>query len=78
MDIEPTVTSEAAPGAFCIAADKAAAKVFVDVDDYPGVLRAAKDLQADVARVTEIKPALVHKPDDIGQTAILIGTLGHS
>ncbi len=73
------VATEPAPGSFCIVGDKTApAKLFVDGADFPGVVRAAKDFQADIARVTGVTPLIVQKPDEFAQTAILIGTLGHN
>src|SRR4051794_11762031 len=79
LDVDEMVTTEPAPGAVCIVADKVAAKIFVDADDHAGVVRAASDLQADVARVTGITPAMVRAPDELrGASAVLIGTLGHS
>ena len=35
-----------------------AAPLFLDSNDYPGVLRAAGDLQADIERVTGVRPNL--------------------
>lgn len=52
------------------------ARVLVDDGDHPGVLRAARDLDADLAAVagaaTAPLPAGQHAP------AIIVGTLGHS
>ena len=39
-------------GGFVIMQKKAAAGIYVDANDHAGVVRAAGDLQADVARVT--------------------------
>src|ERR1051325_7699026 len=62
------------PGAFALAENRSAAAIRVDKADWPGVQRAAHDLQADVNRVTGITPAW-------GTTApnrVLIGTGGKS
>jgi hypothetical protein len=57
--------------------DGNAAPLFLEATDYPGVRRAAGDLQADIERVAGIKPALVtNRPPT--ETAILVGTLGKS
>lgn len=44
-------------GDFVLARSGGAAALYVDSGDYPGVIRAVGDLQADLARVTSITPA---------------------
>jgi len=63
-------------GCFQIAGSGAAAAIYVDPDDFPGVIRAAGDLQSDIARVTGITPAIVHEPAGPGAGAIVVGTIG--
>ena len=55
-----------------------AAPVFLDAADYPGVLRAAGDLCADVERVGGVRPALVTQESPRGETVVIAGTLGKS
>ena len=57
---------------------KITAPVYVDSDDYAGVIRAAADLQADIARVTSCTPALTHDEKGLGTSAIVAGTIGKS
>jgi hypothetical protein len=71
----PYILTKAAPGAFPIVEGKTAAAIYVDTADWPGVARAAADLQADIARVTGITPALAHTA---GGNPIVIGTIGKS
>jgi hypothetical protein len=52
----------------------AAAAIRVDASDWPGVLRAAHDLQADVDRVTGVTPGW----DTSVRRMVLIGTVGKS
>ena len=66
-----------APGAFPIVQSKTAAPIYADAADWPGVARAAADLQADIARVTGVTPAL-QRSGTLAGDAILIGTLGRS
>ncbi|QGZ43271.1 glycosyl hydrolase family 115 (putative glucuronidase) [Pseudoduganella flava] len=54
-----------------------AAPIYVDGNDHAGVLRAAGDLQADVARVSGTKPALL-KNAPLGIDVVIVGTLGKS
>jgi hypothetical protein len=68
----------AGPGSFPIVQSGAAATLFVDTNDFAGVIRAAGDLRADIARVTGQTSELIHDPARLGTNAILIGTLGRS
>ncbi|RZL13751.1 MAG: glycosyl hydrolase, partial [Hymenobacter sp.] len=63
---------------FTLAANGKAAAIYASGNDWPGVLRAAKDLQADVQRVTSLTPAFSTTAAPAGKEVILIGTLGKS
>jgi hypothetical protein len=63
------------PGGFAIVQASAAAPLYVDSEDHPGVVRAVGDLQADIARVTGITPAITHEEKE---RVILVGTVGKS
>src|SRR5579885_1531227 len=65
-------------GDFVLARPNGAAALYVDSGDYPGVIRAVGDLQADIARVASIKPAIAHFRAGLSQSCVLIGTLGKS
>ncbi len=62
------------PGSFALVENGSAAALRVDAADWPGVQRAARDLQADVNRVTGIAPAW----NTAARKMILIGTVGKS
>jgi hypothetical protein len=64
------------PGSFAIAQRRTLASIYVDPNDYAGVLRAAKDLQADVARVTGRSARVAEVENDLGTNAIVVGTIG--
>src|SRR5450759_4228841 len=64
------------PGSFAIAHGRTLASIYVDPNDYEGVLRAAKDLQADVARVTGRSARVAEVENDLGTNAIVVGTIG--
>ena len=66
------------PGDFPIVQGKTVAAVDVDANDWAGVIRAAGDLQADVARVTGLTPAMTHKGESPGANLIIVGTIGRS
>ncbi len=65
-------------GSFALAQGDDLAMLWVDAQDHAGVVRAAKDFQADVARVTGRTPELTHEPGDLATSTILIGTIGRS
>jgi len=55
-----------------------AAQLIVDGADYPGVRRAAADLQTDIERVSGVKPALIESGKASAAEVVLIGTIGKS
>jgi hypothetical protein len=65
-------------GEFSIVARKAVATLYVDSADFPGVIRAVGDLQADIQRVTTRTAAIAHDEIGLGSNAIIIGTAGKS
>lgn len=72
------VTTTTAAGSFALAHNGAAAKLWVDAGDWPGVIRAAHDLQADIQRVTGIEAAFSDAPKPPAGDMVLIGTIGRS
>jgi lysophospholipase L1-like esterase len=65
-------------GAVALVAAGSAAPLYVADNDWPGVLRASLDLQADIERVTGLKPAHSTHAPDLTATAVFIGTIGRS
>ena len=72
------VATTPAPGGFVLAQAGGAAPIWVDEADWPGVIRAAGDLQADMARVTGVTPVIGHDAARPGSRVVIIGTLGRS
>jgi hypothetical protein len=66
------------PGSFTIAENGRAAAIWVDANDFPGVARAAADLQKDIHRVTGLTPALSRAITGAGPNVIIAGSLGQS
>jgi hypothetical protein len=52
--------------------------IIADATDFPGVLRAAKDLQSDLSAVAGTQAGFSIDAATTNNTAIIIGTLGHS
>ena len=65
-------------GSFCLAQKDRLATLFVDSQDYAGVVRAVKDLQADIKRVTNRTPKVMYKQASAGTNIVIVGTIGKS
>jgi hypothetical protein len=63
---------------FPICEENVVAAIGVDTNDFAGVTRAAADLQADIARVTGLRPKMLSGTTNSGTNAILVGTIGKS
>jgi hypothetical protein len=72
------VNEQPSEGSFCLFAEGRAASIFVDTNDWPGVVRVVADLQMDIRRVSQTEPAVTHQLSRLGTNAILIGTIGRS
>ncbi|MCX6873058.1 MAG: glycosyl hydrolase 115 family protein [Verrucomicrobia bacterium] len=72
------VSEQAVAGHFPLASPTAAADVFVAADDWQVAQIAARDLAADVERVTGRKPEVKHATRELTENAVLVGTLGKS
>jgi hypothetical protein len=72
------LVTAAGPDAFPLVAGQSASPLYVADHDWPGVRRAAGDLQADIERVTGRKPDLKTSAPAGGPVAVLIGTVGQS
>jgi hypothetical protein len=66
-------------GSFALVGPRGASTIYVDVADWPGVIRAVSDLQADIQRVTTLSPAVVHDANGRRpELMVLVGTIGKS
>ena len=72
------VSEQGEAGSFCVVANGGAADIFTDANDWPGVRRAAMDLQADIKRVSGLTPKFFTDKEISGANVILIGTIGRS
>jgi hypothetical protein len=71
------IETSTTPGGFALF-DKIPAEILVSSNDWPGVVRAANDLSADVNRVAGKPPAVVNDTKSAGKNVIIIGTVGKS
>jgi hypothetical protein len=65
------------PGAFVLASDGRVAPILVDPKDDAAVRHAAENLQADIERVTSVKPRLASTAAR-ARSVVVVGTLGRS
>ncbi len=72
------VQTTAENNSFPIVQKKQVATIYVDPADWPGVIRAAKDLQMDIARVTGCTAAISNDLGSLSGDTIIIGTVGKS
>jgi hypothetical protein len=72
------VAEVSSQGSFPVVQEKIAATIFVAAGDHVGVIRAANDLKADVARVTGFSPPISHEEKNLGKNTIIVGTIGKS
>jgi hypothetical protein len=72
------VIEEQVKGDFCLFAHDRAANILVATNDWPGVTRAAADLQSDVQRVSGLSAKILNGSKNAGADCIIIGTIGRS
>lgn len=79
VDAVRYVSEEPGAGRFALSTEGATTVIVVSENDHPGVLRAARDLQVDIERVTGRLPSVVTEmPDEPNAALVLIGTAGKS
>lgn len=72
------VAMENAPDRFPLATGGQPVPLHVSNDDHAGVVRAARDLQEDLGRVTGTEPSLSTTGPPQGETVVIVGTVGKS
>jgi len=63
-------------GSFALSESGKSAPLYSETKDYPGVIRALKDLQNDINSVTNIKPELLISTVPKSKNIVIVGTLG--
>lgn len=72
------VSAQSTPGSFALSVAGKPAAIYGGNDDYPGVIRAMKDLQTDITSVTGNRPQLFTNNEMPEKQVVLIGTIGKS
>jgi len=79
LSLERTIVAEKpVAGAFPLVGNRGAAPVLIAPNDYPGVSRAAADLQADVERVSGVRPRRIENEGAAARFTVIAGTIGKS
>ena len=63
---------------FTLSAAGKSTTLFIDSKDYPGVIRALKDLKADIGKVTNTEPTILFDKVPTQKELVIVGTLGKS
>ena len=61
---------------FTLSASGKSNPLFINTSDFPGVIRALKDLQSDINKVTNHKPELVFNKLPTNKQVVIVGTYG--
>jgi hypothetical protein len=75
---ESFISFEKGKGKFAISVSAKSASLLVSSDDWPGVLRALKDLQSDIGKVTSSVPEIYYDSLPPSKEIIIAGTIGRS
>jgi hypothetical protein len=72
------ITTEKGKDRFSISGGKNISPILISSKDWPGVIRAAKDLQSDIGKVTTLIPELLYDNISESKEIIIAGTIGKS
>jgi len=75
---ESLVSEEKEEGSFPLSVSGVSAPLVVSSGDWPGVIRAFRDLQADIGKVTSFKPELFSDKIPGNKDIIIAGSIGKS
>jgi hypothetical protein len=73
---DPFIAKTFTPGSFSVVNNGKVASIIISENEWPGVNRAAKNLQSDIEKVTGLKPSFL--TDKTGGMAVIVGTIGKS
>lgn len=73
---ESWLAKNAKSGNFILVGASSKASLYIGETDWPGVKRAAKNLQTDITKVTQQELSLVATAQMLSSSAVIIGTLG--
>jgi hypothetical protein len=74
--LDPITANTYIPGSFALINNGKVASILISDNDWPGTIRAAKNLQSDIKKVSGIEPLFL--TDKAEGMPIIIGTIGKS
>jgi len=77
-DYENFVSAVYEDGYFKLFSDAAAADILIDSNDFPSVIRAVDDLQDDIYKVTDARPAVKTRDSRLTSHVIIVGSVDKS
>ncbi len=77
-DIVRVVAMEPEESMFTLSASGNSAPLLISSDDWPGVIRAFRDLQSDIGSVTGVTPSMLLDKPARGKEIVIAGTIGKS
>jgi len=72
------ITTTGGKGLFTLSASGKSTSLFISSKDYPGTIRALKDLKSDIAKVTNNEPGIIFDKLPHQKEIVIVGTLGKS
>ena len=72
------ISNEPVKNAFPLSVSQKATTLYISSEDYPGVIRALKDLKTDIGKVTGKEPGISFDKPKNKTLPVLVGTLGKS
>jgi hypothetical protein len=72
------VTTTKEKNSFTLSAAGKSTSLFISSGDYPGVIRALKDLKSDIGKVTSTEPTIIYDKVTSQKEIVIAGTLGKS
>lgn len=72
------ITTTGGKGLFTLSASGKSTSLFISFKDYPGAIRALKDLKSDIAKVTNNEPGIIFDKLPHQKEIVIVGTLGKS
>jgi hypothetical protein len=73
---ESFITTDVGKGKFTISADGKSAPLLISSNEWPGVIRAFKDLQSDIGKTVSIVPEFYYDNVQDAREVIIAGTIG--
>jgi hypothetical protein len=72
------ISTSGGKDSFTLSASGKSTTLFISSKDYPGVIRALKDLKTDIGKVTDTEPAIAFDELPLQKEVVIVGTLGKS